>query len=175
MQSGQQIITELDRTKRTFVVPLSAIEAELSRAAKFCLARYAAARLAICNSIETDDLQEVTLFHEEYLPLLLSEIGHRLNGTSTFVNYDWSLSLALRHGGDLKAMMLAYPDEAANTCFVYGLAVHHTCRRSWPSILMRYYAARHLIRSGYEFASFQALHDNPDATRLAQRASSSVT
>lgn len=169
MQSGQQIVNE--KAKQTFVVPLSAIEGELSRAAGFCLARYRAARVATCNAIRAHDLEEILLFHEEYLPLLTSEIRHRLNGTSTYVNYDWSLSLALRLDRDLKAILLAYPDEAANTVFVYGLAVHHACRRSWPSILMRYYAARHLIQHGYEFASFQALDENPDATRLAERAS----
>lgn len=171
MQSGQQIVVTLQPAQQTLVVSLAAIEAELSRAAKFCLSRYPSARVATCRPIGRDDVEEVTLFHELYLPLLSSEIEHRLNGTSTYVNYDWSLSLVLRHERDLMAILLAYPDDVANTAFVYGLAVHHTSRRSWPSILMRSYAARHLMMRGYEFASYLPLDENRDATRLAERAS----
>ena len=151
-------------------MPLAAIEAELSNAAQFCLSRYAAAREAICQVIGAEDIEDVAVFHERYLPLLSSEIHRRLNGTSVYVNYDWSLSLTLRHNAGLKSVLIAYPDEAENTSFVYGLAVHHRCRRTWPSILMRYYAAHHLARCGYEFVSFQTLHDNTDAIRLARRA-----
>ena len=129
MQSGQQIAAGLEPANQILVVPLAAIEAELSRAAKFCLSRYPAAPMATCRTISRDDVEEVRIFHELYLPLQSSEIRHRLNGTSKYVNYDWSISLVLRHGRELTAILLAYPDDVANSVFVYGLAVHHSCRR----------------------------------------------
>lgn len=156
--------------KHTIVAPLAAIEAELNPAAQFCLERYSAAREARYRVLGPEDIAEVAAFHERYLPLLSTEIRHRLTGNSNYINYDWSMSITLRHEGVLKAILIAYADEAINTAFVYGLAVDHQSRRSWPSVMIRYYGARHLMQCGYEAASFQALHNNPDAIRLALRA-----
>ena len=113
--------------------------------------------------------KEITELHVQEFPIPEFEVYRRLNGKSKVINYFLRGSYVLLVENEVKGFFLTVAQPISTEIFIYSVSISTDLRRTWATAFLKYEALRKLKAMGIYKVRFQALANNRDTIKHAER------